>query len=365
MSVSSKSAGAKLLWLTVLAATGLVATATAATVFAASDLQRLHARDRSSATMRLEGSRNLQPLRALADSVVAPLGTVEPVDSLVLTQMVEFATSPADADRVRVMTTYRGWARLQPLPAFWNSRVGFSDAPDPRTIVALYGKPLQRLAFANEAAADSALLAGHADIALLRARENIAVAQHLVWQPHFWDAALGRQMMLAGAKLLARASLQAQQHTLHESAQRLVALTTALQPIPEELKAPRRAYPSDSTLLQLARDRSLHPATRFLAIELMVASACRSPRDVLFGPSTERHTAVDAMIDAARDIPRLGELRPVFHRTLDRLEHNPEELTAGLGLPASAGESSTNALLRVLVPDIVEARIDACRASGA
>ena len=365
MIVSSKSAGAKLLWLTVLAATGLVATATAATVFAAGDVQRLHARDRASATLRLEGSRNLLPLRALADSLVAPLGAAEPVDSLVLAQLVELVTSPADSASTRAMASYRGWARLRPLPAFWNSRAGFTDSPDPRSITALYGKPLQRLANANEAAADSALLAGDATTAMLRARENIAVAQHLLWQPHLWDAALGRKMMLSGAKLLARASLQGQQHTLHESAQRLVALATALQPIPRELMAPNRVYPSDSTLEQLARDRSLHPATRFHAIELMVESACRHPREVLFGPTMERHAAVDAMIDAARDISRLEELRPSFHRTLDRLEHDPQGLNEGFGVSSNSGDSSTGALLRVLVPDIVEARIDACRASGA
>jgi hypothetical protein len=361
MSVSSKSAAAKLLWLTVLGATGLVATATAATVFAAGDLQRLQARNGPSVTLRLERSRNLLPLRALTDSIVAPLGRVEAVDSVVLSQMVELVTSPADAASARALATYRGWARLSPLPAFWNSRAGFTDVPDSPTIAAMYGKPLQRLASANEAAADSALLAGDAETALVRARENIAVAQHLLWQPHIWDAALGRKMTLSGAKLLARASLQAQQHVLHESAQRLLAVATALQPIPEELMEPVRVRPNDSTLQQLARDKSLHPATRYHAIELMVASACRSPREVLFGPTAERHAALDTMLDGANDINRLSELRSAFHHKLNLLDEDPESFGPAL----DASESSTHPVLRLFVPNIVQARIDACRAQGA
>lgn len=327
MSSSSKSAGAKLLWLTVLAATGLVATATAATVFAAGDLQRLHARDGASASLRLEGSRNLLPLRALADSLVATVGVAE-------------------------------------LGVGSGSRARSSAVDDSRNTLATDAKALQRLVIVNEAAADSALLAGDAETALLRARENIGAAQHLLWRPQFAEAAQGRAMMLSGAKLLARAALQAQQHTLHASAQRLVVLTSAMQPVPLALQS-GRARPNDSTLQAWARDRSLHPATRVVAIELMVASACRSPREVLFGPTLERHAAIDAMISAASDIPQLAQLRSGFHRALDRLDEDPPAFTIGFAVAPSMVAPSANVLLRVLVPDIVEARIDACRGSGA
>ncbi len=371
MSVSSKPAGAKLLWLTVLAGAGVVASATAATVYAASDLQRVRARH-DSAGLKLEASRDLAPLRALTDSLVAPLGALRPTDSATLTQVVALiakpadsslwiAHPPADSSPARAMAVYRRWARSTPLPAFWGMRADVLLRNEAHAIPTPDLRHVQQLAAANEAAADSALLAGDTDAALARARENIAGARHLVWQPRPADASTGRSMLTSGAKLLARTALQAQQPTLHASARRLVTLSNRVEPFPRAFVARPHVQPDDHALLAMAADTTLHAATRFLAIELMVAGACRSTREVLFGPTAERHNAIDAMIDATSDIPRLAELRPVYHQALDRLDGGPRPVVDSV----NASESVTATLLRLVVPGSVQARIDACRDAGA
>ena len=376
MGVSPKSAAARLLWLTVLAGAGLVASATAATVYAAGDIQRRGARGDSSAGLNLSASRNLGPLRALTDSLVAPLGVSEPIDSTTLAQIVALVTSPADSalwiahapadtDANVALAAYRRWARSAPLPAFWGARPGFPGLADSRMLPMPRLQALKRLWIANEAAADSALLAGDTETALVRARENIAGARHLFWQPRPIDAMAGRSMLSSGAKLLARTALQAQQPTLHEAAQRLVTLAGAVAPIPPGFATPRGRTLGDRALLVVAGDTTLHPATRFLAIELTVSAACHSTREVLFGPTAERHASVDAMVGSARDIEHLVELRPAFHRTLDRLDRDPTGFTVGVEPAPRSDESMGETLLRLMVPGTVQARIDACRRSGA
>ncbi|MBL0172753.1 MAG: hypothetical protein IPP90_19005 [Gemmatimonadaceae bacterium] len=374
--MTTRSAGAKLLWLTALTAAGLVASATAATVYSAGKIQRKHARLDSASVVSLDAARGTASLVALTDSLVAPLGPLSPIDSITLAQIVALLTAPADsatwiphaaADTAHAATTaaYRRWTRSAPLTAFWGIRPGFPGIEDSRAVPMLRLQPLKRLWKESEAAADSALSAGDTDTALLRARETLAGARHLINQPSPIDALVGRVMLSDGAKLLARAALQADQPALHSSAQRLLSMTRAWTPVPRGLwtMSPRTA--ASTNLLDMAGDRTLSPATRFVAIEVMVAGACVNTREVLFGPSAARHEAVNAMIDAAGDIPRLSELRPFFHRTLAKLDQSPETFAGDTRRPPPSDEPMLQTLLRLVVPARVQARVDACDWSGA
>lgn len=377
MVARTRSAGEKLLWLTVLTAVGMLASATAATVYAAGDTQRRHGkRVDFMRRLLLEPSRNVATIRTLADSLVSPLGVLPPIDSATLSRIVALisapsdsaiwlAHAPADTTRAHALAVFRRWTRSEPLPAFWGVRPGFPGLAESASIPMSRLQPLKRLWKANEAEADSALLVGDTETALQRARENIAGARHLIEQPSPVDAMVGRVMLTDGVKLLARTALQADQPVLHSAAQRLLSLTRSLQPVPRNLWNMNRGEALEGRLLDLARDRTLHPATRFVAIELMVAGACASTREVLFGPSVARHQALNTMIDATRDIPRLVELRSSFHRTLDKLDHAPETFMGGTSQPRPTHESMSATLLRLVVPTRVQARIDACYWTGA
>ena len=377
MSISSSSAGIKLLLLTALAGAGLVAGATAATVYAAGDGQRRSAGHADSArALSADAGHHWEPVRALADSLAAPLGPATPLDSATLAQMVALVSSPADSatwiahpiadtSLAAAMPVFRRWARAEPLPAFWGLRAGFPGLRDSR------GLPMPRLSLikqlwrASEADADSALLRGDTATALQRAREIIAGSRHLAWQPRPIDALVGRVMLADGAKLLARSALQADQPSLHSAALRLQQLTQAMQPVGAGLWQLPGGEANEARLRDIARDRAMHPAARLVAIERMIALSCLTTRDVLFGPSAVRRTNVVAMIREASDIPRLAELRPAFLRTLTTLDETPELFMTAPNANGATNESAMQSLLRLVVPRKVQARIDACRYAGA
>ena len=379
MNVSAKSAGAKLLLLTLLSAAGLLASATAATVFAAGRTLRSEgARANFSPAVNLDASRHWESIRVLSDSLIEPLGPLHAVDSSTLRAIVALIAVTADSSRwishlaadtasTPSLATFRRWARSEPLPAFWGLRVGMAGIADQRAIPSPRLQIMKQLWRANEAQADSALVHGDALTALDRARENIAGARHLMFQPWPISALVGRVMMMDGAKLLARSALQADQPALHTAALRLEAMSRALAIMPRGgLRAldASVADPQDDQLPAMARDRSLTPATRYLAVELMVAGTCLSTRDVLFGPSQARHAAVDEMFDETRDINRMNELRPLFHRTLTVFDESPERELIAAGMRPPADEAWGETLLRLVVPRKVQARVDFCRQFG-
>jgi hypothetical protein len=374
MGVSSSSAGSKLLLLTLLTGAGLVAAGTAATVYAAGDVQRREAHRASSVSGARTDGRNWRTLAALADSLTAPLGARAPLDSGYLAQLVDLVAAPRDsaswiphqhpaAGLDDSLALFRRLAYVEPLPAFWGARAGFAGLDDSRGVPSHRLQTLKALSTRNEADADSALVRGDTSEAMLRARENVAVARQLVLQPHPLDALVGRTLMKSAAALLARAALQAGQPSTHSAAQRLQSVTQSWKIASEGTFAGPRGPLNDDDLRAIARDRSVHPATRFLAIERMVVAACLSTRDVLFGPGAERHEAIDAMIHDTRDIPRVHELQPLLHRTLDHLAQDPATFMGPTWKRSTQQEPVHEALLRLFVPRTIQARIDVCRAA--
>lgn len=376
MRVSSSSAGAKLLALSLLSVAGIVVSATAATVYAAGEPQRRlgqrnvgAAKSTSSASI---GARAAQ-LRLLVDSLIAPLGPFEPVDSVTLGQLISLVTRPADsAAFLRQSATnssqaprdpllvYRAWARSAELPPLWAYRPGFANVHDSRVVPIVAMQSFKRLWRANEADADSALVRGDVQTALLRARENIAASRHLMHQPFMINVLIGRVLLSDGAKLLARVALQADEPTLHSAALRLQNDASATHAAAASLLhglVRMGADPNDTRLISMAADQSQYPFARTLAVERMVTDMCYSTRDVLLGPSQARYDAVDRMFTSMRDIPRVNELAPLYRRTLDGYRDTP-----GTDLPAPrVDEPMSRTMLRFVVPTKVYQRVEYCR----
>jgi hypothetical protein len=380
MRLSTQSAGAKLVLLTLLTGTGLVVSATAATVYAAGDTQRhFSERAKRAASVDLVASRQWAVVRRLTDSLVQPLSAEAPLDSVLMAQVVALLARPEEAyawiphpppdtSRAAAMVVYRHWANALPWPSLWGLRSSLSPIPDSHGLPAIEVSRLKRLWKQNEEDADTALMRGDAATALTRARENLSVARHLAWQPIPLEAMVGRVMISDAAKLLDRAALQADQPSLHTAAQRLRQSAQSYLPIPAGAWGAtplRHSAPDDATLLNISRDRSLHPATRVIAMQLLVANTCLSTRDVLFGPSSARRDALDRMIDVTRDVPRVAELQVLWHRTLDRLTDDPASMLRSARVRPPQSESWSAALLRSVVPAKVQARIDYCRLAGA
>lgn len=385
MRVSSSSAGAKLLALSLLSVAGVVISATAATVYAAGEPQRRLGRragaDKQYASPTMVATRAAK-LRALSDSLIAPLGSFERIDSATKANIIALVTRPADSaaflpyvvvntahagrgdtSPASALAVYRAWARSEELPPFWAYRAGFANVRDSRAVPIFGMQALKRLWRANEADADSALVRGDVETALVRARENIAASRHLMGQPFMIDVLIGRVLLMDGAKLLARAALQADQPSLHSAAVRLQNEAKAT-----HMEAARAlnglvrlgAEPEHSRLISMSADRAQYPFVRTLAVERMVADMCYSTRDVLLGPSQERYDAVDRMLASMKDIPRVGELEPMFHETLDGFRDSP-----GATLPAPrVDEPMSRTLLRLVVPAKVYQRVEYCRHFG-
>jgi DNA-binding transcriptional regulator YdaS (Cro superfamily) len=376
MTGSPRSVGIRLVLLTLLSGVGLVASATAATVYVAGDaLRRLSAAAPGGTASGALGvgsaftaaTHASTPMAALVDSLIEPL--LDPLhvvaeDSAVRAKFALLVTSPQQRAVFAVQTTgtsasdsalsiFQAWARTTRAPALWEYRRGLPQVADIRTLPALRAPTIDSLFRANEAAADSALVYGDTATALRRARENIAAAGQLLWQPLPYDAVIGRARLQDAAALLARTARQADDPHLHSAAQRLQRLAQAARPAfptPWSRHSPRAADPQDPRLSQMASDRAAFPASRVAALDQLILGGCVSTREMLFGVSPARHAAIDRLTLAMRDIARIDELRPLYHRVLDAFDD------------AEPAAAPTSQLLRLLVPQSVNARVDFCRA---
>ncbi len=376
---STATAGTKLALLTLLTSVGVLVCATAATVYTAGRAPRS---TRLNPSRQQEPTRQWEPIRALSDSLVAPLagprGEFAPLDSATLAAIVALIASPSDSAawithsrpdtaRGHTMAAYRAWTHAAVLPPFWGLRVDDWASSDVHPTTAPRLQTLKGLWRFNEAEADSALVRGDVRTALLRARENIAGARHLLWQPTPISALVGRVMMAEGAKLLARVAMQADDPSLHSAAERLLTMVRASQFVPNSalyVSPTLEREPGAGKLAALAGDRSLHPATRVLAIEIMVGASCSTIREVLMGPSHARYAAIDSMIESTSDIPHMRDLKPIYRRRLDLYATASHENMKALGIREPVDEEWSDVLVRALVPTSVLARADYCKVMG-
>ena len=364
----------RLLLLSLLTVSGAMVSATAASVYAAGDAaRRLERSVKPHALPDAGGSGSASGLTRLVDSLVAPLGSATPLDSGTMRRVLAVITKPSDrgwilrpvvsvADTAS-LTLYRAWVHSAAWPTLWGYAPQFGDTVRWHAIPIRRLQPVKRWWTANEHAADSALMRGDVGTALVRARENIAGARHLMNQPLAIDALVGRAMLVDGAKLLARIALQADDIALHTAAERLLQQSRAFAPVPRgslALLARAAADPSSPELLAMAADTAQLRSRRVLTLERLTAGVCFNTREMLFGAAHARHETLDRAIAAMHDIPRLPELRPALHRELDEFSAGPSRLPARTYGPAE-WTSAAETALRWLLPRTIEDRVDYCR----
>ena len=356
----------------------VLTTATAASVYVAGDPSRR-------ATKQLTRVPLIYPqthkqgaaIHSLLDSLVAPLGTLPPMDSAMLQDAVGFLGNPADLDawipfdtaRAASLDTLefmREWSKRKPLPAFW----GYRMVAGPKNRYWAHApvrqlRPAKRFALLNEAVADSALLVGDAETAMTRARELLAGSRHLIDQPMFIDMMIGRYMLQRGARLLTRSAQQAGEPMIAGAARRLDAMAGANYSVSEEERRALAALgetPQDGRLVAFVGDRALPAAIRAeTPLAAMLSAACVNPREMIFGLSSARRAALDDVVKALSDIPRMSEMAPLMRDAMETFE-SP---AAFLAKQRKAGaKPQAHSLVSLLVPATLRQRVEFCRFQG-
>ena len=358
----------------------VLTTATAASVYVAGDSARRATagvkRVASVALLDPETHRRGAAVHALIDSLVAPLGVLPPMDSAMLRDAVGLLGGlehpdvwiPFDPAHVAALDTVqflREWSRHAPLPGYWGYRPVFGGADYWARLPIRQLRPVKRFALLTEAAADSALLAGDAESAMTRARELLSGARHLIDQPLYIDMMIGRYVLQRGARLLARASQQAQEPMTTGAAKRLDALVEANYALSQEERRALASFadtPEDGRLLAFVADRALPASIRAeTPLNAMVTAACRNPREMMFGLSSARRAAFDDMVEALADIPRIAEMSPLMRDALATFDAPHGFLAKRRG--ASHSETPRS-LPFLLAPESLRARVEFCRFQG-
>jgi hypothetical protein len=118
-----------------------------------------------------------------------------------------------------------------------------------------------------------------------------------------------------------------------------------------------RVDPLSPAVLAEAADTSQPLASRVRLLESIADGACVSTREMLFGASTARHAALDRALDAMPGMPNAPAVRRRLHQRLDAF-------SAGALWPAAvtdATAANSVSMLRWLLPQTIEARVDYCR----
>jgi hypothetical protein len=355
----------------------MLTTATAASVYVAGDSARRAAAILPRVSLLYpETHHHGAAVHALIDSLIAPLGVLPPMDSAMLRDAVGVLGGgehpdvwiPFDTARVAALDTaefLRAWSRRAPLPSYWGYRPVFGGAGHWARLPVRRLRPVKQFALSTEAAADSALLAGDAESAMLRARELLAGSRHLLDQPLYIDMMIGRHMLQRGARLLSRAAQQGGQPMTAGAAKRLDALVEANYALSTEERRVLAAYaetPEDGRLVAFVADRGLPASLRAeTPLSAMLTAACRNPREMMFGLSSVRRAAFGEMVSAMSDIPRMAEMTPLMLNALATFD-SP---AAFLATRQPAGEpDSARSLPFLLAPASLRARVTFCRGQG-
>jgi hypothetical protein len=376
----------RLLLLALLGTIAAVTIGTAATVVAATDPGRRATVDGEGAAAPerfaewLEASRRARTLRARIDSAVAPLGRTEALDSAEVRRVVAvlqqapragspthaagglaWIAAPAALDDSTDLALLRRWARGAPLPTLWGLRTDLDDVPTLHHLPIRSAGRLRWFWTARSEAIASALTRGEHDAARESALELLAASGHFLDQPYPIDVLFGRVLARQGLKELMLVTQQAGDSAAFAGAGSLLADVDAMRVLPQggmSRLGSLGADASDARLGALAADRSLHPATRLVAVERALAGACLSPREMLLGAGAERRALVARLHAAMGDLDRMGDLAPVSMRTLDAFD-DPRALLATMDAwPATDAAPWWSRL----IPPVVRSRARWCAA---
>jgi hypothetical protein len=353
----------------------VLSSGTAASVYVAGDAPRRVAGLPPSPPFELEAYRTRDQIRDAIDSLVAPLGATVPLDDQSYRRIVALSVGrgrshpfvdtrgidqPNDATDLEL---FRRFARAQTLPPLWGYRGSAQVTLPVHHLANRDAQPLRVLFALNAAAADSALVRGDVQTALIRARENVSATRHYLDQPVPIDLLVGRSLGIRGARLLQRVALEAGEPATVTKAKQLEALlkrSFAAQPLYSRLYRYGRDAES-SNLLALASDRTVHPALRLSTLEGAVNGACLNTREMLFGAARERHFLLDELARAISDIPRSNQLVPAARRSLAYFDTGNSDSLASAGVPGKLLVPRN--VVEQVVPQAVRARAAYCRSA--
>ncbi|MEP6764212.1 MAG: hypothetical protein ABJB66_07885 [Gemmatimonadaceae bacterium] len=399
----------KLLATGVACAVAVVVCGTAATVVAASNATRKQPPTAGAARpdfdrFALESFRDAGSIRALLDSLVAPLdirGAANPNDIATIasatsqgsraSQVWDIALrevlptmSPTPFASVGVLDTswenlsvertvraerdsatpwlpvFRRWARSQPMQPLWGYRKGLPGVRDIHDLPLRNFRPILTLYSANESAAYLQLRDGKSGMAVEHARENISASRHFLEQPFLFDALLGRILVKRSASLLAVAAARAGDSATARQARRL--LTAAkhnddMQPLRQWLRQ-QEGISNSTAAEEIAANVALAPSIRIEAIQSIVVGACGSTPEIVFGFNGARRVALNKTANALHDLNRADEIANGYVRLFDQLAEDPVSYVDRYVKPVQDGAFDW------IVPPGVRARIDFCAMQG-
>lgn len=221
------------------------------------------------------------------------------------------------------LALWRRLARAQSLRPLWMYGQGLTGAGG-LTAEAAGGIPLVwrpvvlALARRNLAAGALAAANGHADQALLRVRENLAVAalMNQLPSPAFGPAATDAILPPTLEAMRALAAQRRDPALRHEA--------DAIQDMLQVVQRRRESFANLALMLDpvsppglaFVGNPRISPVERWQLISAVVNATCFSPREMLFGVRRERSALLDTAVSLAVDIPRTAEWVALQHRRL-------------------------------------------------
>ena len=263
----------------------------------AGDTETAGAINRAAPIMTLPGT----AIVALADTMLPPLATLEPIARVAQTPWLDVWQRFAASPDYPLMWQYR--VGMPGVKSFWN-------IPVMRT-----GNNLD-LARRNAIVGEYALAKGDVATATLRARENVAAGRHLMHSTNVQDDSRGLQIMGVGEAQLGVIARTTRDAALREEVTRLHSARTrwrASPVIPTGLLAMVADPESREAIKYLKQlDSPTHMAGLF---RLATVGFCGNAREILFGISPERESLVHAVTLAFGD-PRASEFEALATRSL-------------------------------------------------
>jgi hypothetical protein len=247
---------------------------------------------------------------------------------------IDYATVPQIArlaadTATPVLALFRRLARSAPLPPLIAVRAGSPEFV-PQVFMQFGGYNV--VASHNVAAGILALRQRDSATALLRAREIIAVARHMMRSPLLFDHLLGLQTMASGASLIQLTGL-----VMHDPAR--VAEARRLRVLGVRARADfmpwytggaqlLMADPVEPVLLRFLADTTLLPAARAAAAVGVVHGFCLSAREMLFGVDARRREVLERVGAALRNTPRMDDIILAERHHLDEWIGSPSTANA-------------------------------------
>jgi hypothetical protein len=210
------------------------------------------------------------------------------------------------------LAAFRRLAHTAPLAMLWPYRDGLPGAQSSLGLPALSAAAIRSVGYANGATGLVALRRGDTATALLRARENVSVARHLLRQLVESGEGSAAVLIVQASDLIHAVAAFAHQPLLAGEADRLARAADEIRrPMRQHYRARALALfadPADPAAVRFMKSTALSPTARASLQASAILGHCLNAREVLFGIDPRRAALLDSVNDALSDIPRAADL---------------------------------------------------------